>query len=57
MLVGVDATGETICRPMCVDSQSQSLECDDFGTSADQSVRHLTFLEEFTSKSVVLTDQ
>ena len=43
MLVGVDATGETICQPMCVDSQSQSLERDDFGTSADQSVRHLTF--------------
>ena len=42
MLMGVDATGETICQPMCVDSQSQSLECDDFGTSADQSVRHLT---------------
>ena len=57
MLVGVDATGETICEPICVDSQSQSLEHDDFGTSADQSVRHLTFLEEFTAKSVVLTDE
>ena len=57
MLVGVDATGETICQPICVDSQSQSLERDDFGISADQSVRHLTFLEEFSTKSVVLTDQ
>ena len=52
MLVGVDATGEAICQPMCVDSQSQSLERDDFGTSADQSVRHLTFLEEFTPQSM-----
>ena len=43
MLVGVDATGETVCQPMCVDCQSQSLERDDFGTSTDQSVRHLTF--------------
>ena len=35
ILHDVDATGETICQPMCVDSQSQSLECDDFGTSED----------------------
>ena len=43
MLVGVDATGETICQLMCVDSQSQSLERDDFAT---QSVRHLTSVGE-----------
>ena len=59
MLVGVDATGETICEPMCVDSQSQSLEHDDFGTSADQSVRHLTFFwrNSHPNQCVVLTDQ
>ena len=49
MLVGVDATGETICQPMCVDSQSQSLERDDFGTSADQC--------QAFDVCVVLTDQ